>query len=251
ARRALAESARRAPVLAYSRGGQTAPAAPPPGTASRVTLAAGAPDGGGSSLERLRQATPIGRVSAGRLPDRRFLITAGAVIPCILETAMDSAAPGQVRCVVPRDVYSDDGAVVLLDRGSRILGEYRSALERGRGRLFVLWTRAVTPDGVAIALASPAADALGRAGFDGRIDSHFWQRFGGALLLSAVEGVSSAAADAARDPAAVRRPSGAAASALEHSADIPPTLRKDQGAEVSIFVAQDLDFSGVYGLGAS
>jgi type IV secretion system protein VirB10 len=38
--------------------------------------------------------------------------------------------------------------------------------------------------------------------------------------------------------------------ALQNSVGIPPTLRKAQGAEVSIFVAQDLDFSGVYRLRA-
>ena len=97
---------------------------------------------------------------------------------------MDSTTPGYVTCLVPRDVYSDNGAVVLMEKGTRVLGEYRAGLRQGQRRLFVLWTRAVTPDGVAIALASPAADALGRAGFDGEIDTHFWERFGGALLLS-------------------------------------------------------------------
>lgn len=244
-RRALAESAQRAPVLAYSRSGGGA----------RPTIGDGpavAPSGPGepSSMDRLRQVSPIGRAEAGRLPDRRFLITAGTSIPCILQTAMDSATPGFVSCLVPRDVYSDDGSVVLIERGARVLGEYRSGLQRGRGRLFVLWTRAVTPEGVAVTLASPAADALGRAGFDGRIDSHFWERFGGALVFSIVDGAAYAAVDAGAERGMVRAPSDAASVALQDSVGIPPTLRKDQGSEVSIFVAQDLDFASVYRLRA-
>lgn len=243
-RRALAESAQRAPVLAYSRSG-----------GARQIVGDGPtvePSGPGepSALDRLRQVSPIGRAEAGRLPDRRFLITAGTTIPCILQTAMDSATPGFVSCIVPRDVYSDDGAVVLMERGTRVLGEYRSGLQRGRGRLFVLWTRAVTPEGVAVILASPAADALGRAGFDGRIDSHFWERFGGALVLSIVDGAAYAAVDAGAERGMVRAPSDAASVALQDSVGIPPTLRKDQGSEVSIFVAQDLDFASVYRLRA-
>ncbi len=244
-RRALAESAQRAPVLAYSRSGGGAG----PTVSERPTVEPSA-SGEPSALDRLRQVSPIGRAQAGRLPDRRLLITAGTTIPCILQTAMNSATPGFVSCITPRDIYSDDGAVVLMERGTRVLGEYRSGLQRGRGRLFVLWTRAVTPEGVVVALASPAADALGRAGFDGRIDSHFWERFGGALVLSIVDGATSAVVDAGAERSAVRAPSDAASVALQDSVGIPPTLRKDQGSEVSIFVAQDLDFASVYRLRA-
>lgn len=243
-RRALADSAQRAPVLAYSRSGGGARS-----TFDRPRVEPAA-SGEPSSLDRLRQVSPIGQAQAGRLPDRRFLLTAGSTIPCVLQTAMDSATPGFVSCITPRDVYSDDGAVVLMERGTRILGEYRSGLQRGRGRLFVLWTRAVTPEGVAVTLASPAADALGRAGFDGRIDSHFWERFGGALVLSIVDGATYAAVDAGAERSAIRAPSDAASVALQNSVGIPPTLRRDQGAEVSVFVAHDLDFASVYRLRA-
>ncbi len=243
-RRALAESARRAPVLAYSRaGGGGQPAPPAASDASAVAPAAP------TSLDQLRQVTPVGQTRAGRLPDRNLLITAGTSVPCILQTAMDSTTPGYVTCVLPRDAWSDNGAVVLMERGTRVLGEYRGGLQQGRRRLFVLWTRAVTPTGVAVALASPAADALGRAGFDGVVDTRFWDRFGGALLLSIVDdGVYAAAGQGDGGAATARLPSDAAAVALQGSVDIPPTLRKSQGAEVSIFVAQDLDFAGVYQL---
>ena len=164
---------------------------------------------------------------------------------------MDSSTPGYVSCLVSRDVYSENGAVVLLERGTRVLGEYRGAVQPGRGRLFVLWTRAVTPNGVAIALASPAADALGRAGLPGSIDTHFWDRFGGALLLSIVDDAAYAAAGAGGGQqlqSTTRVPSDAAAVALQSSIGILPTLRKAQGSEVSIFVAQDLNFADVYRL---
>jgi type IV secretion system protein VirB10 len=248
-RQALAESARRAPVLAYSRPGAAGSTAPdrPAGVAAQADAPAAAP----TSLDQLRRVSPIALTRAGRLPDRNLLLTAGTSLPCVLQTAMDSATPGYVSCVLPGDVWSDNGAVVLMERGSRVLGEYRGGLEPGRGRLFVLWTRAVTPGGVAVSLASPAADALGRAGFDGSVDTHFWDRFGGALLLSIVDDGVQAAVGEGRDvQTTARLPSDAAAVALQNSVGIPPTLRKAQGAEVSIFVAQDLDFSGVYRLRA-
>jgi type IV secretion system protein VirB10 len=238
---------RRAPLIAYSRG--TAPRAEPPEPAP-VPVEAAAP----TALDRLRRGSTIGRATAAPVGDRDFLILAGTVIPCLLQTAIDTTTAGYATCLIDRDVWSDNGAVVLLEKGARVLGEYRTDMRQGQARVFVLWTRAVTPNGVAIALASPASDALGRGGFGGRVDTHFRDRFGAALLLSVIDAGAAALAD--RDgsrhapPDAVRLPSDAPGLAVRQGADIGPTLRKAQGGEVAIQVAQDLDFSSVYALRA-
>lgn len=251
ARRAELSAIRGAPLLAYSRSGRADALGDASSMSTAVELQPASNLQGAFSPQRdAVQGTPIGRAQASRLGDRNYLILAGAAIPCTLQTAMDTATPGFVTCLIPRDVLSDNGAVVLLDRGTRVLGEYRSTLKQGQSRLHVLWTRAVTPAGVAIALASPAADPLGRAGFDGVVDTHFWERFGGALLLSIVDDGAYAIAGRGSQAGMARLPSDAAAMALQNSVNIPPSLRKAQGAEVSIFVAQDLDFSTVYGLAA-
>jgi type IV secretion system protein VirB10 len=247
-RAALAEAARRSPLMAYSVNGGTASAASP-ADGSAPGLVRASEGSGATELDQLRHGSNIGESRAARLPDRNFLIVAGANIPCVLQTAMDTSTPGYVTCVIPKDVYSDNGAVVLMEKGTRVLGEYHSGMRQGQKRLFVLWDRAVTPSGVAINVASPASDSLGRAGFDGDIDTHFWARFGGALLLSVVDdGIAAAAGGNNRYPNVVQLPSDAAGIALQNSINIPPTLRKPQGSEVSIFVAQDLNFASVYGL---
>jgi type IV secretion system protein VirB10 len=243
------QAIRAAPIMAFSGSGAAAADATQVPSIARLAAAMGgdAP----TELEQLRRGSAIGTVRARQLGDRSFLLLAGTTIPCVLQTAMDSTTPGYVSCVVPSDVYSENGATVLLEKGSKVIGEYRSSLKAGQARLFVLWTRAVTPNGVALELASPATDALGRAGFDGDLDRHFWERFGGALLLSVVD--DGTAALAPRNGAALetpRAPSDAAGIAVAHSIDIPPTLKKAQGSEVAIFAAQDFDFSGVYGLKA-
>ncbi|WP_372784656.1 type IV secretion system protein VirB10 [Phenylobacterium sp.] len=242
------QAIRGAPLLAYGAGGgaTTLPAAP--SLASLVAASADRP--APTELDQLRRGSVIGQARARRLGDRSFLILAGASLPCILQTAMDTSTPGYVSCVIPQDVYSDNGAVVLLEKGTKVLGEYRSSLKAGQARLFVLWTRAVTPNGVALDLASSASDALGRAGFDGEIDRHFWERFGGAMLLSIVDDGAAAVAPKTGSLETLRAPSDAAGIALQHGIDLPPTLRKAQGSEVAIFAAQDFDFSSVYGLKA-
>ncbi len=149
-------------------------------------------------------------------------------------------------------MFSDNGRVVLLEKGTKVLGEYRGGMQRGQRRLFVLWTRAVTPQGIAIDLASPASDALGRAGFSGDLDNRFFERFGGALLLSLVDDAVYVAAQGDRRDFSntTRIPSDAAGIALQNSINLPPILRKNQGEDVGIMVAQDFDFSDVYGVQA-
>ena len=201
---------------------------------------------GSAEAPRAPENSSSSVLRAGRLPDRNFLILAGTNLPCVLMSALDSTISGQVSCLTPRDVLSDNGATVLLDRGTRVLGEHRSGMRQGERRIFVLWTRAVTPSGVVVSLNSPAADSLGRAGFDGDVDSRFWARFGGAMALSLIDDGAYAAFGSANQYA--RAPSDAAAVALEANLDIAPVLRKHHGEEVSIYVAHDLDFSDVYGL---
>ena len=249
ARAAQIQAIRSAPILAFNQDGSGLGLRNVEGSslAKVEAVAAHTP----TELDQLRQGSTIGLAHASRLPDRNFLITAGTSIPCTLQTAMDTSTPGYVSCLIGQDVYSDNGAVILLEKGAKVLGEYHSGMKQGQARLFVLWNRVVTPGGVAIGLASPASDALGRAGFDGTIDNHFWERFGGALLLSIVDDTAAAVASRAdSNGETVRVPSDAAGIALQNSINIPPSLKKNQGSQVAIFAAQDLDFSTVYALKA-
>jgi type IV secretion system protein VirB10 len=250
----MLESARRAPVLAYNR-----PSSSGRPTRDGITGSVPAdPYGFGRAEPRNELAdklkpTPIEGVRAARLPNRNLLVTQGTSIPCVLETAMSSDVAGFVSCVVLRDVMSDSGNVVLMEKGTQVVGEYRGNVRRGSKRMFVLWTRAKTPTGVIVALASPATDALGRAGFDGDIDTHFWERFGSALLLSIVNDASSIGRQQLQDGSIqINNTAGAtntaAGIAVEQSINIPPALNKNQGELVNIFVARDLDFSSVYQL---
>jgi len=247
---ALREAARRSTLIAY--GGERAGG----GSAANYGAAGNGASPGealprqSTNLDTLRRASVIGQAQARSLPDRNFLITAGSFIPCILQTAMDSSQPGYVSCIVPRNVYSDNGRVVLLEKGTKIFGEYQGGLNRGQYRLFVLWTRAVTPRGIAIDVGSPATDALGRGGVDGKVENFFWKRFGTALLFSLVEDAATVGAEAVGNNGSntTRVPSDAASTVLQQNGDIKPVLRKNQGDDVGITVAQDFDFSTVYGL---
>lgn len=188
---------------------------------------------------------------ATQMHDLGRVVPQGFVIPAVLETAIDSDLPGSVRAVISRDVRGFDGAQVLIPRGSKLIGQYRSAAAIGQTRAFVVWSRIITPQGVSIDVGSPATDQLGRGGLAGSANTHFFQRFGASILLSVI----SAGADAigrtsgSNNTALVIGSSGqanqVAGIALQKQIDIPTTIRVPQGAPVQVSVARDLDFSDV------
>jgi type IV secretion system protein VirB10 len=195
--------------------------------------------------------TQVSAVTASVLPHQPYLITRGTQIQCVLITAIDSTLPGPISCRLPTDVLGKTG-LVLLDRGTIIVGEAGGSMTQGQNRLFALWTRAETPNGVVINLDSPAADPVGRAGMEGAVENHFWERIGGALLLSVVQGAMQVATSAVSPNGSTSLNLGgtesAVAEALRGSVNIRPTLRMNQGDNVSISVIRDLDFSSVYRL---
>ena len=185
------------------------------------------------------------------------MLPKGAFIDCTLETADQlSALPGMTTCVTATDTFSADGNIVLLERGSKLVGETRGQVQQGKPRLFVLWTEARTPTGVVVPLASPGTDELGRSGLSGVIDRHWWLRFGTAILITVIDGAvqglteshQAAAAPLFSNPSTS---SDVATEVLRGTLNIPPTIEKAQGDRIEILVARDVDFRSVYALHAA
>ena len=213
---------------------------------AEVHDSAGAADSG--PLAGLLTPTAMPSARASDLPTQRLLLAKGAFIDCTLETAIDSSLPGMTTCVTATDTFSVDGKVVLLERGSKLIGETRGQVQQGIARLFVLWTEARTPTGVVVPLASPGTDTLGRSGLDGEVDRHFWQRFGAAILVSMVDGAAQAAQHSSTVIYDTSTSQNVATEALKGSIGIAPTITKHQGDRIQILVARDLDFRQVYEL---
>ncbi|MDD2859725.1 MAG: type IV secretion system protein VirB10 [Acidiphilium sp.] len=248
----------KAPIFAFSGGGSgsSSPASPPhtSNTGSSESATPSSPHRE-SALSNDLRASHFNHVDARLIAHPNLTIAAGTIISCTLQTAIDSGLPGFVKCVLPQSVRSMTGTVTLLDRGTQVIGQIQQGLVQGQDRLFILWTRAVTPQNVVVNLGSPAAGPLGRTGVSGAVDNHFFQRFGAAIMLTIIGGSLEAGANAAQSGSGNTyfqslntNSNQIANTSLQSTIDIPPTLKKNQGDNVSIFVARDLNFSHVYKL---
>jgi type IV secretion system protein VirB10 len=217
-------------------------APPPPGLPGNATLA-------------------TAKVSATTLGNRSLTLPKGTAFTCALKTRIITATSGAVACQVQRNVYGDDGRVLLIERGSHLDGEYRIASVRpGTVRIPVLWTRLRTPHGVSVDIESPGTGPLGESGVDGYVDNRWGERLGAAMLLSLIDdSVKLVIQNQANDrgggsgdtivlPSTTANTSKLAEKVLDSTINIPPLIYQNQGGIVGIVVARDVDFSSVYEL---
>jgi type IV secretion system protein VirB10 len=197
--------------------------------------------------------------SAQSLQHPDTLMQRGTYIRCVLETRIVSDIPGFSTCLVTEPVYSFNGHTLLLPKGSKLLGSYSGGPTGDREA--VIWDRIITPTGIDVNMSSPGIDNLGGAGLPGYYDAHWGKRIGSALLISLLS-------DAFKYEAAEHGPRNTTISyglltqtpfesntaqtiqnlanqAVREAANRPPTVTINQGTVIYVYVARDVDFSGV------
>ncbi|AOR59380.1 VirB10/TraB/TrbI family type IV secretion system protein [Pectobacterium parmentieri] len=192
--------------------------------------------------------------------DPNLYLPVDRYIPCSMMRRFVSDVGGRISCLIGEDVYSANTYVKLIPAGTVARGFYRTGeLQHGRSRMFVIWTELRTPEPGSLQIPlvdTEATGPLGEAGISGWIDTHFWERFGNALMLSTVQDVAAAASDSApgkdRNTDYTENTRAAASemaiTALENSINIPPTMYLNQGDVIGIMTGTDIDFSSVYQL---
>ncbi len=222
------------------------------------TAPVGAPAAGGGLFGGQLQGSATPKVAAMMLGNRSLTLPKGTAFTCALKTKVISATSGLVGCQVQRNVFGDDGRVLLIERGSHLDGEYRIAsLRPSTVRIPVLWTRIRTPLGVTVDIDSPGTGQLGESGIDGYVDNRWGERIGAAMLLSLIDDsvklviqnqANGRQADTIVLPSTTANTSKLAEKVLDSTINIPPLIYQNQGGIVGIYVARDVDFSSVYEL---
>lgn len=222
------------------------PPAPPAPTGAAQTT------GGASRTGIAFKAETIPGGKASPSIDDTYQLMPG-LLPCTLDTAIQSDLPGPLMCHLPWPAYSPKG-VVLMEAGTQITGTYVKMTTNGGSRLSAVAAVAHTPNGIWVALPDePMSDDLGRAGLDGAVNNHYAQRFGGAIILSLTEGAlgvlqssMSKSGSSSVNISSGGGVGGLAEQILQSQVNIAPTFTKDQGDIIAIWITKPIDFSDSY-----
>ncbi len=193
------------------------------------------------------------------------VIMAGNTIPAILQTKIVSDLPGTIVARVSKDVYDTlTGGVLLIPRGSSLIGQYNSSTVYGDTSVQVKFIRLIRPDGTSIILPNQQGmDDSGVSGLSDEINNH-WGQLIGAAALSTVFNVPAVAAQVATQSNAtvcdsngnctpnygnvaqnsVLQSLGQTASQIggkitDRAMNIKPTITINAGKEFSVLVTKD------------
>lgn len=115
-----------------------------------------------------------------------YEVKAGAIIPGVMESGINSDLPGIIKARVRENVYDTaTGQYLLIPKDSMLIGSYDNGVEMGQERVLIAWNRIIYPDASSLDLGSmPGADQGGYAGVSDQVNNHYVRTFGNALLLS-------------------------------------------------------------------
>jgi len=242
-RRRLAEAAARAeriasPMIAFSGMGA--------GADRENALEAAALNADEAFVRAGARPAPVTRAEV--IVNPANTVIQGTMIQAVTETALDSTLPGAIRAIVSEDVHSFDGSRVLIPRGARLIGRYRSDVALAQSRVIVAWDRIILPDNQTIEISAFGGDELGRSGTTGFVDTRFAQRFGSAALISLIGALPAAAAGQIKDEAAADIVSDVGSdlrdstqSVMQDYLAIRPVIHVDQGTRITVMVDRDLE----------
>lgn len=211
--------------------------------------------------------TKADSIEASRVKgDLRRTIAQGRIIQATLESAINTDLPSPIRAIVSVDTFGEAGLTPMIPAGSRLIGRYNTDIAGGQGRVFVVWTRVIRPDGIDVMINSPGVDRIGMGGIAGQVDTHFQQMFARAFMASVVtigtavvsdeitgggetsttsstfgttqsgEGATTATVNA------LNRLGSTTDGFLQRFLNLKPTIIVDQGTPINVFVNRDVIF---------
>jgi len=181
-----------------------------------------------------------------------YELKAGAIIPAVLLTGVDTSRAGPVVATVSQNVFDTvSGRHLVVPQGARLIGRHGGESAYGDRRAFLVWDRLILPNGKSLVLTEePGVDAQGTVGVRGSVDRRLWPLLVGTLFAGAVTTLGQIARDDAGqgsggllgdagDAAAIEG-SQVAGRLVDRELQVRPSIRLRPGAAVRVMITRDL-----------
>lgn len=183
-------------------------------------------------------------------PVSPYELKAGAILPGVLLTAVDTARPGPVVATVSQNVFdSITGRHLVIPQGTRLIGRHEGESAHGDRRAFLVWDRLILPNGKSLILSEePGVDAQGAIGVRGEVDRRLLPLGVATLFAGAITTLGELARGGAEDRSFAAS-AGSAASIeaaqvggrlVDRELGVQPSIRVRAGAPVRVMITRDL-----------
>ena len=215
---------------------------------------AAAPAGGGRSdappSPAMRDYGAIYSPHGLLAPVSPYELKAGAIIPGVLLTAVDTSRPGPVVATVSQNVFdSITGRHLVVPQGTRLIGRHEGESAHGDRRAFLVWDRLILPNGKSLILSEePGVDAQGAVGVRGEVDRRLLPLGVATLFAGAITTLGELARGGSEDRSFAAS-AGSAASIeaaqvggrlVDRELGVQPSIRVRAGAPVRVMITRDL-----------
>ncbi len=176
----------------------------------------------------------------------------GTVLHVLLDTAICTDLPGQIKAHFTENVYDSlTGTKLLIPQGTILLAEYNSSVSYSQKRVQIAWKTLIRPDGYKLDLGNMTGiDSTGAAGVKGRIDEHLFEyvkAMGIISMFTAINGEFSSSLNLTNNETAQNLMTANQAAVnqlgnkmIDRALDIQPTILIKGGTSVMVFVNKDI-----------
>jgi type IV secretion system protein VirB10 len=229
--------------------------------------ASAAPEEGVPSLRPAGAAAPVNPVSykasrlegqnAALMGDQTFVLPRG-IVPCQLDTEINSTLPGDIQCHIPIDIVRH--GVTLINRGAIVHGKYSNSITTGQVRLSIA-AEDMVDDATGCFVQFPSAPfstPTGATGIPGSVDRHIAERIGPAVVLALTQSSINLAQTLLTKGGNTYLSFGnsgggngleqIATEDLRSKANIQATISLPEGTMVAVYINKPLNFANCYSL---
>lgn len=183
-------------------------------------------------------------------PVSPYELKAGAIVPGVLLTAVDTSRPGPVVATVTQNVFdSITGRHLVVPQGTRLIGRHEGESAHGDRRAFLVWDRMILPNGKSLILTEePAVDGQGAVGVQGRTQRRLWSLGVASLFAGAITTLGELARGHSDDRSVIASAGDAASieasqvggRLIDRELGVRPSIQVRAGSPVRVMITRDL-----------